>query len=151
MKNKKGLHVSYVSDVMINIAQVIGVTRFLFYFGADNNEQTKDYQDMMLCKYGEMEVQNSNKTKGISFLTILGKTTSTIMKLHDMTGSREVLILVGNGSMYNFLSDTLVEKLNLSVQSVPLIGVEIGIGDIISITTNPHPSHTINAEILTIE
>ena len=67
----------------------------------------------------------------ISFHAILGKASGTTMKLQGTILNRKVLILVDSGSTHNFISEQVVEELNLSTQSITSFGVQIGNGDVI--------------------
>ncbi|KAF5757863.1 putative nucleotidyltransferase, Ribonuclease H [Helianthus annuus] len=81
------------------------------------------------------ETENTNNTDEevaeISLHAILGKSHPTTMKIHGMLNSTEVLILVDGGSTHNFISDVLVNELNLPTHLVSPFGVQIGNGDVI--------------------
>jgi len=53
------------------------------------------------------------------------------MKLQGTLNGRKVLLLVDSGSSHNFISEKIVEELQLPAQVVPYFGVQIGNGDII--------------------
>ncbi|KAM3237840.1 hypothetical protein P3L10_012870 [Capsicum annuum] len=53
------------------------------------------------------------------------------MKLQGILNGRKVLLLVDSGSSQNFISETIVEELQLLVQVVPYFGVQISNREII--------------------
>ncbi|XP_028780228.1 uncharacterized protein LOC114736538 [Neltuma alba] len=64
----------------------------------------------------------------ISFNAILGKASASTMRLQGTLRGRDVLVLVDSGSTHNFVSDSIVNELNLPVQQVQPFGVQIGNG-----------------------
>nr|GEZ64655.1 Ty3/gypsy retrotransposon protein [Tanacetum cinerariifolium] len=72
-----------------------------------------------------------DETAGISLHAVLGKPHPTTMKVHGKLNSIEVLILIDEGSTYNFISDILVIELKLVTQLVAPFVVQIGNGDVI--------------------
>ncbi|KAH0660925.1 hypothetical protein KY289_029673 [Solanum tuberosum] len=73
----------------------------------------------------------TNDLAEISFHAFLGNTTGTIMKLQGTLNGHRVLLLVDSGSSHNFISEKIVEELQLPAQVVPYLRVQIGNGDII--------------------
>ena len=76
----------------------------------------------------------------ISFNVILGKPTSTTMKLSGSILSRDVLFLVDSGSTHKFISESLVHQLTLPTSVVSTFDVQIGNGSVV------HCSHICNDE-----
>lgn len=79
----------------------------------------------------ELEANQMSEFASISLQAILGKQTSTTMKLEGLIGKKEVIILVDSGSTHNFVSDAIVQELQLMMQYVPTFGVQIGNEDVI--------------------
>lgn len=80
----------------------------------------------------EEKVAEEDDTAEISFHAILGKSSYATMKLQGTLNGRHVLILVDSGSTHNFVSEKLVEELQLQAQAVPSFGVQIGKGQVIT-------------------
>ncbi|VFQ85938.1 unnamed protein product [Cuscuta campestris] len=78
----------------------------------------------------EQEVETLEEAE-ISFNAILGRPTTTTMKLLGSISSKEVLLLVDSGSTHNFISDSVVRDLNLPTFSIPTFGVQIGDGSVV--------------------
>ncbi|VFQ65802.1 unnamed protein product [Cuscuta campestris] len=78
----------------------------------------------------EQEVETLEEAE-ISFNAILGRPTTTTMKLLGSISSKEVLLLVDSGSTHNFISDSVVRDLNLPTLSIPTFGVQIGDGSVV--------------------
>lgn len=57
----------------------------------------------------------------ISFHAFLGNTTNTTMKLQGTLNRRKVLLLVDSGSSHNFISEKIIEELQLLVQLCPIL------------------------------
>ncbi|VFQ64861.1 unnamed protein product [Cuscuta campestris] len=67
----------------------------------------------------------------ISFNAILGTSSAATMKLQGSIQNRNVLCLVDSGSTHNFISERLVNELNLVITSIPVLGVQIGDGSLV--------------------
>ncbi|KAI4323674.1 hypothetical protein L6164_023262 [Bauhinia variegata] len=67
----------------------------------------------------------------ISFHAIMGRTSSTTMKLQGTILGKKVLILIDSGSTHNFVSEQVVDELNLPTEPISPFGVQIGNRDII--------------------
>lgn len=57
----------------------------------------------------------------ISFHAILGNTIKATMKLQGEINERQVLIIVDSGSTHNFMVETIVEELEIPVQTNSII------------------------------
>ncbi|KAH0773531.1 hypothetical protein KY290_010668 [Solanum tuberosum] len=67
----------------------------------------------------------------ISFHAILGKESTSTLKLQGTFCGHKVLMLVDSDSTHNFVAEEIVTKLGLAVQYIPTFGVQIGNGEII--------------------
>lgn len=67
----------------------------------------------------------------ISLHAILGKTSSTMMKLRGTISDKHIIILVDNGSTHNFIMTDIVEELKLLVQIISPFEFQISNIDII--------------------
>ncbi|KAL8167549.1 LOW QUALITY PROTEIN: hypothetical protein V2J09_009048 [Rumex salicifolius] len=81
----------------------------------------------------ESEEQSQEDSKvEISFHQISGSNISSTLRLRGTIEGRSVLILVDSGSTHNFISAQLAASLGLETKEVPMFGVTIGNGAIIS-------------------
>ncbi|KAH0706281.1 hypothetical protein KY285_010780 [Solanum tuberosum] len=67
----------------------------------------------------------------ISFHAILGKKSTSNLKLQGTFCGHKVLMLVDSGSTHNFVAEEIVTKLWLAVQYIPTFGVQIDNGEIV--------------------
>jgi len=70
----------------------------------------------------------TNKVLQLSLHSKEGFTSNTSFKVVDMLRGREVLIWVNCGASANFISQTLVKQLNLTVNDTKAYEVEVGTG-----------------------
>ncbi|KAK4275040.1 hypothetical protein QN277_018183 [Acacia crassicarpa] len=68
----------------------------------------------------------------ITLHAILGRSSTTTMKVKGTIFSHEILILIDSGSSHNFISNTLVADLGIPTQQLPPFGVLVGDGALIS-------------------
>ncbi|KAF3660018.1 hypothetical protein FXO38_12339 [Capsicum annuum] len=74
---------------------------------------------------------STNDLAEISFHAFLGDMKGTTMKPQGTLNGCEVIPLANSGSSHNFISDKIVQELQLLVHIVPYFGVQIGNGEII--------------------
>ncbi|GKD94272.1 hypothetical protein Tco_1374109, partial [Tanacetum coccineum] len=93
-------------------------------------EANEDVEESLTTDPTDLKSDREETTE-ISLHAILGKPHLTTMKVHGILHSTKVLILIDGGSIHNFISDVLINELNLATQPVAPFGVQIGNGDVI--------------------
>ncbi|XP_056863923.1 uncharacterized protein LOC130511101 [Raphanus sativus] len=68
----------------------------------------------------------------LSLNSLVGITTKKTMKMKDLIGDKEVVVLIDSGASCNFISTKLVEEMKLPVVETVGFGVAVGNGEVIS-------------------
>lgn len=85
---------------------------------ANDNTEGEESREQILSDIIN-EDADTNDLDDISFNAFLGNTIGTTMKLQGTLNGRKVLLLVDSGSSHNFISEEVVEELQLPAQVCP--------------------------------